>query len=167
MHLALTDLFRAKWSDAIHEEWMRNVLANRPDLTRDQLNRTRNLMNAHVRDCLVMGYEKIIQTLSLPDPNDHHVLAAAITTSASIIVTYNLKDFPSGAISRYEIEAQHPDDFVSQLIEKAPGIVCSAIKQLRSNLKNPPVAAEKYLDILLRQSLPKTVSRLKEFVLLI
>src|SRR5690349_1270660 len=76
MHLALTDLFQAKWTETIHQEWMRNVLSNRPDLMLNQLQRTRDLMNAHIRDCLIVGYEEIIPTLSLPDPNDHHVLAA-------------------------------------------------------------------------------------------
>src|SRR5476649_2911514 len=99
MYLALTDLFRAKWTNTIHEEWIRNVLIDRPDLTLTQLERTRDLMNAHVRDCLVTGHEKIIPALSLPDPNDHHVLAAAIRTSASVIVTYNLKDFPTAALT--------------------------------------------------------------------
>ncbi len=78
MHLALTDLFRPKWTDDIHEEWMRSVLKTRPDLRREQLERTRDLMNAHVRDCLVTGYEDLIQGLALPDPDDRHVLAAAI-----------------------------------------------------------------------------------------
>jgi predicted nucleic acid-binding protein len=113
MYLALTDIFRAKWTNTIHEEWMRNVLANRPDLTLAQLERTRDLMNAQVRDCLVTGHEKIIPALTLPDPNDRHVLAAAIRASASVIVTYNLKDFPSKAIAEFEIEAQHPDEFIS------------------------------------------------------
>ena len=52
MHLALTDLYQAKWTDAIHDEWIRNVLANRPDLKLQQLERTRDLMNSHVLDCL-------------------------------------------------------------------------------------------------------------------
>lgn len=78
MHLALTDLFRAKWTDQIHDEWIRSVLEQRPDLRREQLERTRQLMNAHVRDCLVTGYEDLIPALSLPDPDDRHVLAAAI-----------------------------------------------------------------------------------------
>jgi predicted nucleic acid-binding protein len=167
LHLALTDLFRAKWTDAIHDEWIRNVLANRPNLTLTQLNRTRNLMNAHVRDCLVTRYEKKIPTLSLPDPDDRHVLAAGITASASIIVTYNLKDFPTKAISKYEIEAQHPDEFVANLIDIAHGIVCNAVRMLRANLKKPPIDAENYLNTLERQSLPKTVSKLREFELLI
>jgi len=95
MHLAMTDLFRARWTDQIHDEWIRNVLANRPDLNRKQLERTRRLMNAHVLDCLVTGYENLIDGLTLPDPNDRHVLAAAVSADADVIVTYNLGDFPT------------------------------------------------------------------------
>ncbi|MEZ2233262.1 PIN domain-containing protein [Microcoleus sp.] len=78
MQLALTDLFQARWTDEIHDEWIRNVLKNRPDLTIEQLTRTKDLMNRYVRDCLVTGYEWIIPSLNLPDPNDRHILAAAI-----------------------------------------------------------------------------------------
>ena len=53
MYLALTDLFQAKWTDAIHEEWMRSVQRDYPDITREKVERVRDLMNAHVRDCLV------------------------------------------------------------------------------------------------------------------
>ena len=106
MRLALTDLFRARWTDEIHDEWIRNVLANRPDLKREQLERTRTLMNAHVRDCLVNGYEDLIEGLDLPDPDDRHVLAAAIRTRASVIVTFNLDDFPADYLAKYGVEAQ-------------------------------------------------------------
>lgn len=78
MRLAMTDPIRARWTDQIHDDWMRNVLANRPDLIAAQLERTRTLMNAHVRDCLVSGYESLIDGLVLPDPDDRHVQAAAI-----------------------------------------------------------------------------------------
>jgi hypothetical protein len=78
MHLALTDLYRARWTHTIHEEWIRAVLDNRHDLMRAQLDRTRDLMNAHARDALVENYEDLIPSLTLPDPNDRHVLAAAI-----------------------------------------------------------------------------------------
>jgi len=108
MHLALTDLIRAKWTEAIHEEWIRSVLANRPDLTREKLERTRQLMNAHVRDCLVADYEDLIPLLTLPDADDRHVLAAAIRSNADVIVTFNLGDFPPEALTKWGIEAQHP-----------------------------------------------------------
>lgn len=76
MHLALIGLFRAKWSAEIHEEWMSNLLINRPDLKRVQLERTRMLMDKHAVDALVTGYEDLIPGLQLPDPDDRHVLAA-------------------------------------------------------------------------------------------
>ena len=108
MHLALTDLFRAKWTNAIHDEWMRNVLTNRSDLTAAQLGRTRDLMNAHVRDALVENYEPLIPALTLPDADDRHVLAAAIRGRADVIVTFNLSDFPKAALDPYGIAAQRP-----------------------------------------------------------
>ena len=73
MRLAITDLFRAKWTDEIHDEWIRNVLKNRADLTEERLHRTKALMNSNVRDCLVQGYKDLIPSLNLPDANDRHV----------------------------------------------------------------------------------------------
>ncbi len=163
MHLALTDLFRAKWSNAIHEEWMRNVLKNRTDLTAVQLERTRDLMNAHVRDCLVEDFEPFIDVVKLPDPGDHHVLAAAIKGRADVIVTFNLKDFPEAVLSSYGIEAQHPDEFITHLIDLEPGDVCAAVKRHRQGLKNPPKSVDEYLATLERQGLPETVIQLREF----
>jgi hypothetical protein len=78
MELAVSDLYRAKWSDAVHEEWISALLKNRSDLTRAQIERTRDLMNMHVRDALVTGFEPLIDVLELPDANDRHVVAAAI-----------------------------------------------------------------------------------------
>ena len=161
MHLALTDLFRAKWTDAIHDEWIKNVLENRPDLTREQLERTRALMNVHVRDCLVTGYEDLIPSITLPDPDDRHVLAAAIRGRADVIVTFNLADFPSDALARYGIETQHPDDFIVHLLDLTPGPVCAAVKWQRESLRNPPKSAEDLLATFESQRLPQTVGRLR------
>jgi predicted nucleic acid-binding protein len=93
MHLAVVEVVRARWTDEIHQEWIRSVLEDRPDITRTQLERTRALMNAHAEDSLVKGYENVIPALALPDPDDRHVLAAAIHSQADVIVTYNLRDF--------------------------------------------------------------------------
>ena len=78
MQLAMSDICRAKWTDLIHDEWIRNVLKNRPDLTIEQLTKTKELMNSHIRDCLVTDFEWLIPSLHLPEPDDRHVLAAAI-----------------------------------------------------------------------------------------
>ena len=100
MRLALTDLYRARWTDMIHDEWIRNVLLQRPDLKREDLERTRSLMNANVRDSLVTGFAHLIPAIELPDADDRHVVAAAIHAGANLIVTFNLKDFPAEALKR-------------------------------------------------------------------
>lgn len=162
MELALTDLFRARWTNAIHDEWIRNVLKKRPDLTLEQLSRTKNLMNANVRDCLVTGYEAIIPGLQLPDPDDRHVLAAAIRCNAGVIVTFDLDDFPTEALAPYGIEAQHPDEFILHLLDLNPAMVCRAAETQRSRLKNPPKTPDEYLETLLKQGLPQSVITLRE-----
>jgi predicted nucleic acid-binding protein len=167
MQLAVTDLFRAKWTDEIHEEWMRNLLENRADLRREQLERTRDLMNAHVRDCLVIGYEELIPALTLPDPGDRHVLAAAIRSRTDVIVTFNLKHFPEDVLTRYGVDAQHPDEFVTHLLNLAAPTVCAAAKRQRQSLKNPPKTVEEYLAALERQGLAQTVAGLRRFAELI
>lgn len=167
MHVAVTDLYRAKWTDAIHDEWTRNVLKDRQDLKPEQLQRTRDLMNAHVRDCLVTGYETLINAVTLPDPDDRHVLAAAIRVGADLIVTFNLQDFPENALKPYGIEAQHPDDFLTLQLDLAPNIVCAAAKRHRASLKNPPKDVEEYLATLEAQGLAQTVSSLRRFAELI
>ncbi len=163
MHLAITDLFRAKWTEEIHDEWTRNVLKNRPDLTRESLQRTRELMNSNVRDCLVSGYEDIIPCLTLPDENDRHVLAASICVGADVIVTYNLSDFPTATLKQYGIEAQHPDEFITHLINLAPLTVCEAAKRQRKSLKNPPKSIEELLAVYEKQGLAQTVVELKSY----
>lgn len=163
MHLALTDLYRAKWTEEIHEEWISSVLSNRHDLSREFLERTRDRMNASVRDCLVNNYQHVIPTLNLPDPNDRHILAAAISSSSSVIVTYNLKDFPKNILSTYGIEAQHPDEFLIYLFDLSIETVCFAVKRHRLSLKSPPKTVDEYLATLSKQSLKNTVAKLAEF----
>jgi predicted nucleic acid-binding protein len=163
MYLALSDVFRAKWTDTIHEEWMRNVRKDYPDITQAQVERIRDLMNGNVRDCLVTGYEDLIETLVLPDPDDRHVLAAAIVAGADVIVTTNLADFPDETLAQYGIEAQHPDEFIMRLLDLAPNVVCSAAKTQRESLKKPPMTVEQYLASLERQGLSRTVATLCQF----
>jgi hypothetical protein len=167
MYLALTDLYRAKWTDTIHAEWMRNVRKDFPDVTQDQVERVRDLMNAHVRDCLVTGYESLIPSLNLPDADDRHVLAAAIRARADVIVTSNLADFPASELGKYGIEAQHPDEFIMYLLDLAPQAVCGAAKRQRESLKKPPLTVNEYLASLERQGLPQTVIALRQFADLI
>jgi len=164
LRLAMTELFRARWTDDIHDEWIRNVLKNRNDLAAEQLDRTRQLMNRAVPDCLVTGYETLIDGLELPDQDDRHVLAAAIRAHAGVIVTFNLGDFPAAALEKYGVEAQHPDEFIGHLLDLNPGAVCHAARMQRQSLKNPPKSPQEFLDTLLQQGLAGTVAQLEEMV---
>lgn len=163
MELATTRLFRAKWTDQIHDEWTRNVLKNRPDLSRERLARTRALMDAAVMDCLVTGHEPLIPSLTLPDTKDRHVLAAAIRAGASFIITFNLKDFPSADLDRYGITAEHPDWFIVRQAELDPSAAIAAARLCRDRLKNPVRTASQYLDTLESQALPLTAAMLRPF----
>ncbi len=156
-------LFRAKWTDEIHDEWTRNLIENRPDLSPEKLARTRQLMNAAVPDCLVSGYEAITPGLSLPDPDDNHVLAAAIRAAASAIITFNLRDFPDAALAPYAIEAQHPDEFIQHQFGLDQSLVVIAAQRCRARLVRQPFSVAEYLDCLERQSLPLTVAELRPF----
>lgn len=163
MQLAVTDLFRAKWTADIHEEWITALLQSQPHRRRADLERTRSLMDSAVRDCLVVGYASLIPSLSLPDPDDRHVLAAAIVGRCDVIVTRNLKDFPNAALAPYGIHAQHPDEFLSNHLNLAPGVFCDAVHKIRARLKNPALSVAEYLDILKQQGLVATATELAQF----
>lgn len=124
-------------------------------------------MNEAVRDCLVTGYEDLIDSLTLPDPDDRHVLGAAIRAGAQVIVTYNLADFPAETLARFDIEAQHLDDFLVGLLDLAPGAVCAAVKAQRESLRNPPKTAEELLATLEAQGLTQAVACLRQFAALL
>jgi hypothetical protein len=161
MRLALTGLFQARWTDEIHEEWIRNVLANRPDVTAASLDRCRRLMDVHVPHCLVTGYEALIPTLSLPDPDDRHVLAATIHGGARTIVTFNLGDFPAPILEQYSVEAVHPDDFVVRLWEESAEAVLEAVRLQQAGLIRQPKTAAEHLATLEQCRLIEIAARLR------
>lgn len=154
MQLGISDIFHAKWSNQVHDEWIRNALKNRPDLNIDQLERVRNLMNAHAPDSIVEDFEFLIECIDLPDPDDRHVLAAAYHSRSDVIVTFNLKDFPGPTLARYHLEAKHPDEFLINAFDINPDSVLSAVKTVRNRLKKPPIDLDRYISIIGKQRLP-------------
>ena len=139
---------------------MQGVLRTRPELA-DALQRTRILMDEAIDDALVTGFEPLIPGLTLPDPDDRHVLAAAITARADVIVTLNLKEFPPASLAPYLIEAQHPDIFVRHILDLDKPLALAAIRDHRASLKKPSFSSEDYLALLLRQGLAETVTFLR------
>lgn len=160
VRLAKSGLFRARWSDRIQEEWKRNLLANRPDLTRARLDRTSQRMDEAVPNSVVTGYESLIDGLTLPDPGDRHVLAAAIHCSASVIVTFDLKDFPAEAVAPFGIEAQHPDEFIENLMDLSVGVVVAGVQLQRSAMSQPRMTPDCLLKNFEKNGLTRTAKAL-------
>lgn len=147
IEIARTGLLRAKWTTRIHSEWINAVARERPELDRARLERVAQLMNTAVLDCLVTGFELLEPGLtSLPDPDDRHVLAAAIHCGAQEIVTFNLRDFPEAVLRPYGVRAIHPDEFIEHLLDLNPEAVCEAVRRIRRRLANPPKSAKDLLE---------------------
>lgn len=167
IRLAQTRRFRARWTERIRGEWIGALLRQRPELDPRRIARTAQLIDLAVPDCLVTGYESLIDDLDLPDPDDRHVLAAAIRVGAQCIVTLNLKDFPQAALDGFDLFARHPDDFVLDLADLEPGVVIAAAKQQRASLRNPPLTPDAFVDCLRRQGLTGVAAFLEEQIELI
>jgi len=160
VRLGQTGLFRARWSEQILDEMIKSILRRRPDLDAGRLARTRELMCEAVADCLVTGYEPLVNGLDLPDPDDRHVLAAPIRCSAQVIVTSNLDDFPAAALEPFNIEAQSPDEFVLDVVNLAPARVAAVIQQQSGALRNPTRTVDELLEDL-SHALPRAVAALE------
>jgi predicted nucleic acid-binding protein len=161
IRVAQVGLVQAKWTEQILDETFRNLKENRPDLDPDKLNRTRGLMNGAIRDVLVTGYQQLIEAVDLPDQDDRHVLAAAIRAHAQLIVTENLKDFPESALTKWNIEAQSPDEFLLDLIDLDQQTVYAQVQRIADSRKHPPGSVEDVLSALEHVGMVETVAALR------
>ncbi|MGH6928915.1 MAG: PIN domain-containing protein [Dongiaceae bacterium] len=153
VQFAFDRLVEPRWTDEIHDEWIRNLVANTPGLTRSRLEQTRDLMKQAVPSADVTGYQQHVPTITLPDPDDRHVVAAGIAGGASIIVTWNLKDFPAIELSRHGLKAQSPDALARRLYTADPTLVVASVKRARANLQKSKPSAAQYLHILGQRNL--------------
>jgi predicted nucleic acid-binding protein len=162
LSLSEAGLFRPRWTKEIHEELIRNVLADQPVRRREDLDRRRALMDQAIDDDLIENYERHIENLVLPDPADRHVLAAAIEGEAEIILTYNLRDFPSSTLTAYGISALHPDEFLCRHMKEEPALVMEVIEKMRLKRSRPEISHEQLLGKLSRLALPNFVEMLRQ-----
>lgn len=161
IRIAQSGTVQAKWTNVILDEMLAALRRNRPDIPAERLERLRDLMNKAVRDCLVTGHEPLIEGLKLPDPDDRHVLAAAIKAGAQVIVTRNLKDFPESDLQPWDIEAKSPDAFVLDQVHLDIRAVAASVRQIADSRTNPPEAIEDVLIQLERDGLVESVTALR------
>lgn len=168
MSLAAAGLYAAKWTARIESEWMAALEAKRPDL-KGRLGFRRDQMREAIPDWEVAepAWQACAGGLQLPDPDDVHVLAAALAGHADCIVTANLKDFPLDAVGPLGIEVIHPDPFIVAQWDLDPLVAVAAFKRMRARWKKPQARAEDFADAMERGGLPATAQRLREAVELI
>ena len=162
LELAEARLYRPAWSADIHTEWQRSVLAARPGTDPALLRRRREAMDTALPDACVSGYAPLIDGLTLPDPDDRHVLAAAIRAKAQVIVTFNEADFPASTLAGFDLVAQHPDLFLRHLIDLAPAVVRARLEMMLQHWQRPPNTPEDFIGALERTGLPEAAAALRE-----
>ena len=161
---AVDRLVEARWTDAIHDEWIRNLTANAPSIPKERLLITRRLMNDALPTALVGGYEEHIPGITLPDSDDRHVVAAAIATNATLVLTWNLRHFPANELKKCGLRRMTPDAFLSELFDNIPQLVIGSLANARRNLSRSRVSASEFIGILEAQKLVRLAKQVKAHV---
>ena len=66
----------------------------------------------------------------LPDLNDRHVLAAAITGECDAIITLNNKDFPKQILDQYGLKRVDPDHLILDYLKDDDTMIIEIVKCL-------------------------------------
>lgn len=152
------DLFTPKWSKNILSEWER--VMKKMQVPEVEIIKRLSWPNQAFPDALVTNYEELIESLTLPDPKDRHVLAAAIKTNANVIVTNNLKDFPEDYLNNFGLSAKNVDDFLTDIIDLNSKKAISAFREMVLHLNNPPMDELDVLDSMRNRGLKATADYL-------
>mgnify|MGYP005841975057 CR=1 FL=1 len=151
---AFYDLYTPKWSQHIFDEWV--DVMHRKAVPENEINKRINKANLAFPDALVTNYEGLIDTLTLRDKKDRHVLAAAIKTNASVIVTNNLKDFPKDYLATFGLSAKSADDFLTDIIDLNIDTAVEAFKEMVRHRTHPEMDEFQVLDALRHNGLKDT-----------
>jgi hypothetical protein len=156
---AVDRLVEARWTDEIHDEWTRNLAVGARAIPMARLRNTRLLVNSALPAAMVTGYEDHLAAVSLPDPEDRHVVAAGIAAGATLILTWNLRHFPAKELQKFGLRRETPDDFLSCIYDEVPDMVINSLAKARQNLTKTNVSASDFIDILDRQRLGQLAMR--------
>jgi hypothetical protein len=156
---AVDRIVDARWTDEIHDEWIRNLASGSTPIPIDRLQRTRQLMDKVLPQALVREYESHIPLIKLPDPDDRHVVAAGITAGASIILTWNLRDFPPPELRKHKLRRTTPDRFLTGIYNKLPDLMVASLANARRNLTKSATSALEFVEIMREQRLTQLTKR--------
>ncbi len=156
LRCAEVDLYRPIWSTLVVEEAKRAIGRVHPDLAASRIDWRFSTMNVAFpfSEIADKQWEGLVSGIHLPDQDDRHVVAAAAAAGADVIVTLNLKDFPSDELLQYDLEAVNPDTFLCDMLDLNPDAVWHAVDMQVRNLKRPPMSVNELLGYLQRANVP-------------
>ena len=154
---------RLRWSAEVNEEWI-NALVRDRGLPREPLDQTLALMNRSLPGAAVTGFQVLIPKLTLPDPDDRHVLAAAIHSGVPHLLTFNLSDFPGQALPVTAPQIIHPDLWLAPVLAQDLQATCQVLRKLVAPFRRPPVTIPEVAERLARLQLPQSAQVVRQIV---
>lgn len=149
LRAANAGMYTVHWSATILEEVSRNLLEM--GLSAEQTQSLIFRMNVAFPEAAVSNYEHLISSMK-NDTKDRHVLAAAVSSGSTVIVTSNLRHFPEDVLVLFGVQAISPDAFLTMLFTQDPGLVAHIVLQQANALKRPTMSVYEVLDILAQQA---------------
>ena len=148
---AYAGLYVPKWTSHIHREW--DSVMQRKGISDSERLKRRERMDEAFPFARVSNYEPLIEQLELPDPDDRHVFAAAIKVNANLIITENLKDFPTDYLATFSLAAKTADDFLADIVDLDPATALGAFNTHVSYRRDPDMDHFAVLDAIRRSQL--------------
>ncbi len=140
------DLYLPYWSQKIIDEVIGNLVKG-GTLSQEKAKNLERTIKIAFPEAMVEVPVALEQAMT-NEPKDRHVLAAAVTAGADIIVTNNLKDFRENDLAPWNIIAQSPDEFLSDLLDEYPDSIVDLLQQQSQKYKNPPKTFTELINFL-------------------
>lgn len=156
LRLAAAGLYRPLWSDDILGELRRNLPGTVSPEAADEL---LSAMRRGFPDATVTGHEHLRDAMR-NDAKDRHVLAAAVRADAAAVVTFNLADFPADVLDPLHIDAIHPDEFLLDILDLAPGATLDALSRQVAGYRRPAMTLHDLAGPLRRSDCPQFADQL-------
>jgi predicted nucleic acid-binding protein len=158
LSLAIEGMYRPVWSSVVLEELeyeQRAKLIERGQEADEAAKRAQHLVEQirqHFDDAEVGGWEGLEGTYGLPDPDDEHLVAAAVVANAGAIITLNVRDLPPDRLPR-GLQVLSPKEFAANTVSLDPDRACAAVAAIakRSGRLGRVQTEEDILEILDRR----------------
>lgn len=154
LRVAERELYRPLWSERILNEAADAILEIHPELESSDVSKRFGAMKNTFKEASVEGWEIFQELIALPDPDDCHVVAAAVRGQADAIVTANLRDFPEETLAPLDIAVVSPDVFLLDQLDLAPRVVLDVLLEQAAYTLNPALTPTDLIARLDRAGVP-------------